>query len=328
MISEPQPLFDLIGKRVAITGHKGMVGAALSRRLMAEDCEIVTATRSEVDLLRQPQVEDWLAEAKPHVVFVAAATVGGILANDTRPAEFIYDNLMIEANLIHAAWRVGVQKLLFLGSSCIYPRLAPQPLTEDSLLTGALEPTNQWYAIAKIAGIKLCQAFRRQYGCDFISAMPTNLYGENDNFDLASSHVLPALIAKAHSAKTDGSRQLEVWGSGRPRREFLYVDDAADALVHIVKYYSGEEHLNVGTGSDITIAELASLVCQVVGFDGILCYASDKPDGTPVKRLDVSRLAELGWRATTGLREGIERTYAWYLGQTSVPHAKKGAAVK
>ena len=314
MTDEPGPIYDLTGKKVFVAGHHGMVGSALTRRLAVEDCEIVAASRGEVDLLRQADIEQWMSDTKPHVVFLAAATVGGILANDTRPTEFIYDNLMIEANVIHAAWRTGVEKLLFLGSSCIYPKLAAQPLTEDSLLSGALEPTNQWYAVAKIAGIKLCQAYRRQYGCDFISAMPTNLYGENDNFDLASSHVLPALIAKAHAAKVDGARHLDVWGTGRPRREFLYVDDAADASVHLVKHYSGEGHLNVGTGSDIPIAELAKLVCEIVGFDGELRYQTDKPDGTPVKRLDVSRLSALGWQATTGLKDGIERTYAWYLG--------------
>ena len=325
MTSEPKPLYDLSGKRVYVAGHRGMVGSALVRRLAAEDCEILTATRGEVDLRRQGEVEAWIAGTKPQAVFLVAATVGGILANDTRPAEFLYDNLLIEANLIHAAWRAGVEKLLFLGSSCIYPRLAPQPLTEDALLTGALEPTNQWYAIAKIAGIKLCQAYRRQYECDFISAMPSNLYGENDSFDLASAHVVPALIAKAHAARIDGAPHLEVWGTGKPRREFLYVDDAADAMVHLMKHYSGEEHVNVGTGTDIAIAELAVLVCEVVGFDGELRYVTDKPDGTPVKRLDVSRLTALGWRAKTGLRDGIERTYAWYLDQLAArPVARRG----
>jgi GDP-L-fucose synthase len=313
MGSEPAGAYDLTGKRVWVAGHRGMVGSALLRRLAAEGCEILTATRADADLTRQDQTEAWMADAKPQAVFLAAATVGGILANDTRPAEFIYDNLMIEANVINAAHRAGVEKLLFLGSSCIYPKLAPQPMAEDALLTGELEPTNQWYAIAKIAGIKLCQAYRRQYGCDFISAMPTNLYGPNDNFDLASSHVLPALIAKAHAAKTGGLPDLEVWGTGTPRREFLHVDDAADACVFLMKRYTGDAHVNVGTGADIAIADLAEMVCDIVGFEGGLRYLSDKPDGTPVKRLDVARLTGLGWTAKTGLREGIIETYEWYL---------------
>jgi GDP-L-fucose synthase len=315
MTSEPTPLYDLKGKRVWVAGHRGMVGSALVRRLEAEGCEILTAGRNDADLIRQQETEAWMAEARPQAIFLAAARVGGILANNTYPAEFIYDNLMIEANIIHAAWQNGVEKLLFLGSSCIYPKLAPQPMAEDALLTGELEPTNQWYAVAKIAGIKLCQAYRRQYGCDFISAMPTNLYGPNDNFDLASSHVLPALIAKAHAAKMEGRTALEVWGTGKPRREFLHVDDAADACVFLMKHYSGDGHVNVGTERDILIGELAAMVCEIVGFEGDISYLTDKPDGTPVKRLDVSRLAELGWTAGIGLREGIERTYRWYLTQ-------------
>ena len=313
MSSEAPPAYDLAGRRVWVAGHRGMVGSALVRRLEREGCEILTASRDDADLTRQAETEAWMAEARPQAVFLAAATVGGILANDTRPAEFIYDNLMIEANIIHAARQCGVEKLLFLGSSCIYPKFAPQPMAEDALLTGELEPTNQWYAVAKIAGIKLCQAYRRQYGCDFISAMPTNLYGPNDNFDLASSHVMPALIAKAHAAKISGASALEVWGTGKPRREFLHVDDAADACVFLMKHYSGEEHVNVGTGSDIPIGELAALVSEIVGFEGSIAYQSDKPDGTPVKRLDVSKLAALGWTAGIGLREGVARTYEWYL---------------
>ncbi len=305
--------FDLRGKRVWVAGHRGMVGAALVRRLADEDCEVLTADRRRVDLRRQAETEDWLAESRPQAVFVAAARVGGILANDSRPAEFLYDNLVIETNVIHAAHRVGVEKLLFLGSSCIYPKLAPQPMAEDALLTGPLEPTNRWYALAKIAGIMLCQAYRRQHGTDFISAMPTNLYGPNDNFDLESSHVLPALIRKVHEAKRLGRTEVEVWGTGAPRREFLYVDDLTDALVHLMKHYSGEDHINVGTGEDITIGELAELVAEVVGYAGSFRYDTSRPDGAPRKLLDVGRLSALGWRATTGLREGIRATYAWYL---------------
>ena len=313
MFTDKDPIFELSGKRVYVAGHRGLVGSALVRRLQTEDCEILTVTRDEVDLRRQAEAEGWMAEAKPEAVFVAAATVGGIVANDTRPAEFIYNNLLIEANLIEAAYKGGVEKLLSLGSSCVYPKFAPQPIPEDALLSGALEPTNQWYAIAKISGIMLCQAYRRQYGCDFISAMPTNLYGENDNFDLESSHVLPALMVKVHAAKMNGDADIEVWGTGKPRREFLHVDDAADAMVHLMKHYSGEAHINVGTGADITIAELAEMICDVVGFDGGVRYISDKPDGTPVKRLDVTRLKEIGWTASADLRDGIERTYAWYV---------------
>ena len=253
-------IYALAGKRVWVAGHRGMVGSALVRRLAREACEILTVTRQECDLVRQEQVERWLDAARPDAVIVAAAKVGGILANDRYPAEFLYDNLMIEANVIHGAHKVGVEKLLFLGSSCIYPKLAPQPMPEEALLTGPLEPTNQWYAIAKIAGIKLCQAYRRQYGCDFISAMPTNLYGPGDNFDLLGSHVVPALIRKMHEAKIAGAAEVEIWGTGRPRREFLHVDDLADACVHLLKVYSGEMHINVGCGADLTIAELAEKV--------------------------------------------------------------------
>ena len=307
--------FSLAGKRVWVAGHRGMVGSALVRRLATEQCDVVVVGRNEVDLRRQAEVEAWLASAKPDVVFVPAATVGGILANDTRPAEFLYDNLMIETNIIHAAWKVNVEKLLFLGSSCIYPKHAPQPMSEDALLTGPLEPTNQWYAIAKIAGIKLCQAYRRQYGCNFISAMPTNLYGIGDNFDLTSSHVLPALIAKTHAAKTSGAGAVEIWGTGTPKREFLYVDDCADALVFLMKNYSDEEHINVGVGSDISIYELAELVRGVVGFSGNIVKDTTKPDGTPRKLMDVSRLRNLGWEAQTDIRTGIERVYRWYCDQ-------------
>jgi GDP-L-fucose synthase len=304
--------FELAGKRVWVAGHRGMVGSALVRRLEREGCAILTATRQECDLARQEQVEAWVGRARPHVALVAAAKVGGILANDSYPAEFLYDNLMIEANVIHASYRAGVEKLLFLGSSCIYPKLAPQPMPEESLLEGQLEPTNQWYAIAKIAGIKLCQAYRRQYGCDFISAMPTNLYGPGDNFDLLSSHVVPALIAKMHAAKEAGAPEVEIWGTGKPRREFLHVDDVADACVHLLKVYSGEMHINVGSGEDLTIAELAEKVRAAVGFAGRLRYNAERPDGTPRKLLDTSRLEALGWRPKIPLEQGLADAYRWY----------------
>ncbi len=307
--------FPLAGKRIWVAGHRGMVGAAIVRRLGAEDCEILTAGRETVDLRRQAEVEDWMAAARPDGIVLAAATVGGILANDTRPAEFIYDNLAIETHVIEAARRAGVRKLLLLGSSCIYPRLAPQPMTEDALLSGALEPTNQWYAVAKIAGIKLCQAYRRQYGVDFISAMPTNLFGPGDNFDLESSHVAAALLRKAHEAKRDNEESLTIWGSGTPRREFLYVDDCADALVHLLARYSGEPHVNIGTGQDVTIGELAETIAEVVGYGGAFRYDTSKPDGTPRKLLDVSRLRQLGWTAATPLRDGLAKTYDWYVSQ-------------
>jgi GDP-L-fucose synthase len=304
--------FRLQGRRVFVAGHRGMVGQAICRRLATEQCEILTAGRSQVDLRRQQETEDWVAQAKPDAVFVAAATVGGILANATRPAEFLYDNLAIETNLIEASRKAGVAKLLFLGSSCIYPREAAQPMAETALLTGPLEPTNEWYAIAKIAGIKLAQAYRRQHGCDYISAMPTNLYGPGDNFDLQSSHVVPALIAKIHAAKTEGRGEVEIWGSGRPKREFLFVEDLADALVHLMVHYSDEPHVNVGTGSDVTIAELAETIARVVGWQGRFRYDASKPDGTPRKLLDVSKLTALGWRAKTPLEQGLAQAYGWY----------------
>ncbi len=304
--------YSLDGKKVFVAGHRGMVGSALLRRLASEPCEILTVGRAEVDLRRQADVEDWMMAHRPQAVFVPAATVGGILANDSRPAEFLYDNLMIEANLVNAAWRAGVEKLLFLGSSCIYPKMAPQPLHEDALLTGPLEPTNQWYAVAKIAGIKLCQAYRRQYGCDFISAMPTNLYGRGDNFDLQSSHVMPALMAKMHSARMRHAPSVTIWGTGTPRREFLHVDDCADALVFLMKTYSEEEHINVGSGTDVTIRELAEIIRRTVGYDGEIVTDPSKPDGTPRKLMDVSRLAARGWRSRIGLEEGIAGVYRWY----------------
>lgn len=308
-----KPLYDLADKRVWVAGHNGMVGSAIVRRLAGENCEVLTVSRRDVDLRRAEQLEAWMDRERPHAVFLAAARVGGIHANDVRPADFIYDNLMIESNVIEASRRFGVEKLVFLGSSCIYPRMAAQPMKEEALLSGPLEPTNQWYAIAKIGGIKLCQAYRRQFDCDFISAMPTNLYGPGDNFDLMSSHVLPALIVKAHVAKQERAAVLDVWGSGSPRREFLYVDDAADALVHLMKYYSDEEHVNVGTGLDMPIADLAQFVSDIVGFRGALRFDTTKPDGTPRKLLDVSKIAGLGWKAKTPFHTGIEKTYRWYL---------------
>ncbi len=304
--------FSLEGKRVWVAGHRGMAGSAIVRRLAAERCELVSAGREELDLRNQGAVEAWMQTVRPQVVFVAAATVGGIVANDSRPAEFIYDNLAIETNIVHGAWRTGVEKLLFLGSSCVYPKLALQPLTEDALLTGALEPTNQWYAIAKIAGIKLCQAYRRQYGCDFISAMPTNLYGPGDNYDLQRGHVVAALQTKIYRAKQSGSPTVEIWGSGTPRREFLYVDDLADALVFMIKHYSQELHLNVGTGTDVTIRELAEVIAKVAQYEGAFVYDRSKPDGTPRKVMDVGRLTALGWKAKTSLEQGLKHTYEAY----------------
>lgn len=302
-------LYNLQGKRVWVAGHRGMVGSAIVRRLEAEQCEILTVGRDEVDLRNQQQVTDWVSTNKPQAVFLAAAKVGGILANDTRPAEFLYENLMIEANIIDASYRAGVEKLLFLGSSCIYPKFADQPITEDALLTGALEPTNEWYAIAKIAGIKLAQAYRKQYGCDFISAMPTNLYGPGDNFDLASSHVLPALIRKAHEAKMRGDTEMVIWGTGTPRREFLHADDCADALVFLMKTYSDESHVNVGSGEDISILDLTKLICEIVGFDGEIKHDLSKPDGTPRKLMSADKLRTMGWEPTVNLADGVAETY-------------------
>lgn len=306
-------LYPLKGKRVWVAGHRGMVGAALVRRLAMEDCEVITAGRDVMDLLRQQEVEDWMALTRPDAIIIAAAKVGGIYANDTYPVEFLYNNLMIESNIIHAAHLNGVEKLMLLGSSCIYPKLAPQPLVEDALLTGPLEPTNEWYAVAKIAGIKLCQAHRKQYGCDYISAMPTNLYGPGDNFDLLSSHVAPALMVKTHTAKIAGEENVEIWGTGTPKREFLHVDDLADGLVFLMKNYSDHEHVNVGSGDEVTIRELAETIAEVIGYDGGYVYNADKPDGTPRKLMDSGRIHKLGWRAPTSLREGMASTYAWYL---------------
>ena len=290
-----------------------MVGAALVRRLGREGCEILTAGRGEVDLTRQAETEAWLPRVRPDAIFLAAAKVGGILANDRYPADFLYDNLMIQANVVEAAHRAGVGKLMLLGSSCIYPKFAPQPIGEDALLTGPLEPTNEAYAIAKIAGIKLGQAYRRQHGMDAISAMPTNLYGPGDNFDLQSSHVLPALIRKAHAAKRAGAASLTIWGSGTPLREFLHVDDCADALVHLMQVYSDSEHVNVGSGTDLPILDLARLVAEVVGFDGEIVRDTSKPDGTPRKLMRADKLRALGWAPRIALRDGIAGVYRWFL---------------
>jgi GDP-L-fucose synthase len=298
--------------KIFVAGHKGLVGSAICRRLSADGVEPLVASQSDLDLTDQRAVDEWFSAHDVGQVYLAAAKVGGIYANDTYPAEFIRDNLVIQANVIHAAWKNGVDKLLFLGSSCIYPKLAKQPLSEDSLLTGPLEPTNDSYAIAKIAGIKMCQAYRKQYGFDAISAMPTNLYGPGDNFDLANSHVLPALIRKFHEAKENGVDTVEVWGSGAPRREFLHVDDLADACVFLMQNYSSPDIINVGWGKDISIAELAELVRVVVGFDGRIVFDASKPDGTPRKLLDTSRLNSLGWHPSRSLADGIAETYAWF----------------
>ncbi len=305
-------IYSLAGKRVWVAGHKGMVGSALVRALASEGCEILTADRGEADLRRQSEVEAWMAARRPDAIFLAAARVGGILANDSYPADFLYDNLMIQANIVEAAHRTGVGKLMILGSSCIYPKLAPQPIEEAALLSGPLEPTNQWYALAKIAGIKLGQAYRRQHGRDFISAMPTNLYGPGDNFDLQTSHVLPALIRKAHEAKARGEPSLTLWGTGAPRREFLHADDCAAALVHLMKTYSDFEHVNVGSGEDITILELARLVCEVVGFSGDIRTDPSKPDGAPRKLMAAGKLRAFGWAPKIPLRDGVAATYAWF----------------
>ena len=300
------------GRRVWVAGHRGMVGAALVRRLARDHADILTADRATADLRRQHETEDWLAETRPDTIFLAAAKVGGIHANRTYPADFLYDNLQIETNVIEAARRTGVRKLVFLGSSCIYPKHADQPIREDSLLTGPIEPTNEWYAIAKIAGLKLCQAYRRQHGCDFICAMPTNLYGSGDNFDLETGHVMAALIRKVCDAQIAGRDTVEVWGTGTVRREFLHVDDCADALVFLGQHYAEEAPVNVGTGKDTTIRELAELIARVAGYDGRPTFDPSKPDGTPRKLLDVTRLTNIGWRARIGLRDGIAQTIDWY----------------
>lgn len=314
-------VYSLASRRVFVAGHRGMVGSAIVRRLESEGCEILSAGRDELDLRDQQAVRRWMADRRPDAVVLAAAKVGGILANATFPADFLYENLVIETNVIEAAFRSEVGKLIFLGSSCIYPKLASQPISEDALLSGPLEPTNEWYAIAKIAGLKLCQAYRRQHGVDYISAMPTNLYGPGDNFDLDKSHVIPALMRKAHEAKLAGERSLTIWGSGRPLREFLHVDDAADAMIYLLKNYSGDGHVNVGSGEDLPIFDLARTVASVVGFEGEIRNDPDKPDGTPRKLLDVSTLFATGWRPKYALRAGLEHTYAWFR-----EHVEKGDA--
>lgn len=304
---------SVAGKRVFVAGHRGMVGAAIVRRLQRENCELLLAGRDVVDLSDQAATHAWMARERPDVVVIAAAKVGGILANDTYPVDFLYQNLVIATNCIEAAHRADVDRLLFLGSSCIYPKFAEQPIVEESLLTGSLEPTNEWYAIAKIAGIKLCQAYRAQYGRDYISAMPTNLYGPGDNFDLKSSHVLPALIRKAHQAKLSGEPSMTIWGTGTPRREFLHADDCASACVHLLSNYSDDIHVNVGSGDDVTIAELAGMVRDAVGFTGELVFDMSKPDGTPRKLMSADRLRALGWHPSIRLADGIATTYQWFL---------------
>jgi len=306
--------FNFIRDRIFVAGGRGMVGSAICRALEAAGCENVLAPgRDELDLGDQAAVDGWFAEHKPSVVFLAAARVGGIHANNAYPAEFIHDNLVIETNVIHSAWKHGTKKLCFLGSSCIYPKHAPQPMKEEHLLTGSLEPTNEWYAIAKIAGVKMCQAYRRQYGFDAISLMPTNLYGPGDNFHPENSHVLPALIRRFQEAKEAGAPSVKIWGTGSPKREFLHVDDLADACLFLMNEYSGEDIVNIGVGEDISLLDLARLVADVVGYEGEIETDPSKPDGTPRKLMDVSRINELGWRARIGLREGVESTYEWFL---------------
>jgi GDP-L-fucose synthase len=309
----PSKLFDLTGRKIYVAGHRGMVGSAILRRLANVRCDIIMAGRDEVDLERQEQAERFLAATKPDVVVVAAAKVGGIHANSAYPAEFISQNLAIARNVVHASYLAGVKKLLYLGSSCIYPQLAHQPMREEELLTGPLEPTNQWYAVAKIAGIKLCQAYRRQYGADFISVMPTNLYGPGDNYHPENSHVVPALIRRFHEAKENGLATVKVWGTGKPFREFLFVDDLADACMFVLEHYSDEQHVNVGSGEEVTIAEFAKLVAKVVDYRGELAFDASRPDGMPRKLLDSSKLAKMGWRPRIPLQAGLTRTYAAFV---------------
>ena len=308
-------IFSLKGKKVWVAGHRGMAGSAILRRLAREDCEILSVDRKTVDLRRQSDTENWMVKHKPEVVVLAAGKVGGILANSSYPADFLYDNLMIAANVIHGAHDIGVQKLLFLGSSCIYPRLAQQPMQESALLSGALEPTNEAYAVAKITGIKMCESYRRQFGDDFISAMPTNLFGPGDNFNVDAGHVVAGLIVKAHNAKISGAGSLELWGTGTPLREFLFVDDLADACVYLLKHYSGLPHVNVGSNMEYSIKQLADAVCEVVDFKGGFVFDSGKPDGMPRKLMDGSVLRELGWQSKTSLKDGLRVAYDWYLQQ-------------
>ena len=302
-------------KTVWVAGHRGMVGSAIHRQLVEKHYNVITAGRGELDLIDQTSVREWVAEKKPDAVVLAAAKVGGILANDTYPADFLYNNLMIASNVIEASHRADVNRLLFLGSSCIYPKFAEQPIKEEALLTGSLESTNEWYAIAKIAGIKMCQAFRKQHGRNYISAMPTNLYGPGDNFDLQTSHVLPALIRKAHDAKRENAESITIWGTGSPRREFLHVDDCASACVLLLENYSGYEHVNVGSGEDVTILELAQTVCDIVGFSGKIVHDLSKPDGTPRKLMSADKLRSMGWKPSISLTDGIARVYDTFLEQ-------------
>lgn len=318
--------FPIEGKRIWIAGHRGMVGSAMVRALQGKGCTLLTASSAELDLRRQADVEAWTADQKPDAVVIASARVGGIHANDTYPAEFLYDNMMIEANIIEAAHQASVEKLLFLGSSCIYPRDAAQPMAEEALLTGPLEATNQWYAIAKIAGIKLCQAYRKQYGCNFISAMPTNLYGPGDSFHPENSHVMPALMRRFHEAATARAERVTVWGTGTPRREFMHVDDCARALVYLLQNYAGNDHINVGSGSDVSIAELASLIANVAGFEGEIAFDTSKPDGTPRKLMDAARLRQLGFEPQITLEQGVRETYAWFTEQLGADASIRGIA--
>ncbi|MDG2319848.1 MAG: GDP-L-fucose synthase [Rhodospirillaceae bacterium] len=306
-------IYPLSGKRVWVAGHSGMVGAAVVHQLQEIDCEVVTSSHAELDLARQTDVEAWMADTKPNAIIMAAARVGGIHANNTLPVDFLIDNIQIETNVFTSAHAVGVERMLFLGSSCIYPRLTAQPMREESLLTGPLEPTNQWYALAKIAGVKMAQAYRRQYGRDYISCMPTNLYGPGDSFDLQLSHVLSALIVKAHQAKELGAGSFEIWGTGKSTREFLYVDDLAAACIFLMERYSSEDIVNVGYGREISITDLAAMVAKVIGFEGVITKDLGKPDGTPRKLMDSKRINEMGWQASTSLEDGIGKTYAWYL---------------
>ena len=312
--------FSIEGKRIWVAGHRGMVGGAVCKRLEQESCEIITTRRDVVELTNQQAVHDWMLQVKPDAIILAAAKVGGIHANNTYPVDFLYENLMIEANVIHAAHAANVERLLFLGSSCIYPKLAAQPISEESLLTGELEPTNEWYAIAKIAGLKLIQAYRKQYGCDWISAMPTNLYGPGDNYDLSSSHVLPALLRKFHEAKEKGDSEVVVWGSGSPLREFMHCDDLADALIFLLKNYSEYEHINVGSGVEVSIRKLTETIADIVGYKATLTWDKSKPDGTPRKLMDTSKLHSLGWNNCRSLSDGVSQTYdEWITAQKQVP---------